>query len=139
MSASAETIALLTSIDASLKELLALSKSKRAKETPVDLDGPHGNPEIRAKDPRDYTGPSMMGKRFSECPAAYLDLLADRYDYFATKETDATKKRYTQLDAARARGWAARVRENGPIAPSPVLGLTAGFPSDAMTSDDISF
>ncbi len=110
-------LAALKSIDATLKELLVLSKSKRAAQTPtVDLDGAHGNPEIKAKDPRNWSGDTMRGKRFSECQPEYLRLLADRYDYFATQETDAKKANYNRLDAARARGWAARL-ENGWTAP----------------------
>jgi hypothetical protein len=81
----------------------------------IDLDGPHGNPTVKAKDPRDWTGEPMHGRTFSECPAAYLDLLADRLEYFASKEDDPKKKRYNKLDAARARGWAERVR-NGEVA-----------------------
>jgi hypothetical protein len=134
MSASAETLALLKSIDASLRELVALSKSKKRAET-VDLDGPHGNPEIKAKDPRDWSRESMIGKRLSECPPTYLDLLAERYDYFAGKETDEKKKRYAQLDCARARGWAARIRAGW----KPEAPAAAAFPSDMMTSDQIDF
>lgn len=74
------------------------------------LDGPHGDPKVRQKDPRDWTGDSMKGRRFSECPAEYLDLLADRYDYFAGREPDEKKAGYNRLDAQRARGWAARKR-----------------------------
>lgn len=146
MSATAETIALLKSIDATLRELLALSKSKkRADVTTVasdaDLDGPHGNPSIKAKDPRDWTQESMLGKRLSECPATYLDLLADRFDYFASKETDEKKQRYAQLDAKRARGWAARVRAKHPatiVSHTPAQSVE-GFPSDSLTSDDLNF
>lgn len=74
------------------------------------LDGQYGDPVVKAKDPRDWTGEPMTGKRFSECPPAYLDLLAERYDYFASKETDAKKQAYAVKDAQRARGWAARIR-----------------------------
>ena len=81
-------------------------------------DGPHGDPEVRAKDPKDWTGEPMRGRHFSECPADYLDMLADRYDYFASRETDARKKSFTELDAKRARGWAARIRA-GYVAPQP--------------------
>ncbi len=137
MSASAETIALLKSIDASLKELVALSKSKKRAETPVDLDSERGNFVIKSKDPRDWTLDSMFGKRLSECPATYLDLLADRYDYFAGKEEDAKKQKYAQLDAARARGWAERVRA-GYKAPTGAP-TAEGFPSDMIKDDDISF
>jgi hypothetical protein len=74
------------------------------------LAGPYGDPEVKAKDPRDWSGPSQKGKHFSECPPDYLDLLADRYDYFAGNETDPTKAGYNRKDAQRARGWAQRLR-----------------------------
>lgn len=148
MSATVETINLLRSIDASLRELLALSKSKKRAEVVAvsvlgvtslasdrELDSERGNPIVKAKDPRDWTGPSMTGKHFSECPATYLDLLADRYDYFATKETDEQTKSWSRLDAARARGWAARVRAGY----KPAAKESEGFPSDMVKADDISF
>lgn len=119
-----ETIGLLKSIDATMKAiLLVLSEGRNGQSSAgiasdADLDGQHGDPVIKAKDPRDWSGPSMVGRRFSQCPAEYLDLLADRYDYFASKETDPKKARYNALDAGRARGWARRVREGKVPAPS---------------------
>lgn len=110
--------ALLDSIDRTatlvamaLTKLLEAFPKNDAAAPSVNLDGPHGDPVIKAKDPRDWTGEPMNGKRFSECPPAYLDMLADRYDYFAGKD-DSTdeKRRYAKLDAARARAWAARLR-----------------------------
>lgn len=102
-----------------------------------DLDSKYGNPAVRAKDPRDWTGESQLGKPFSECPPAYLELVADRLEYFASQEEDAKKARYNRLDASRARGWAQRLR-TGWKAPEAV----AGFPSDngaMVDSDDIPF
>ena len=63
-------IGLLQSIDATLKELLALSKSKRA-ATPAasnvasdaDLDSEHGDELVRAKMPKDWTGEDFKGAR----------------------------------------------------------------------------
>lgn len=124
-----ETLKLLTSIDRTLNAILVALRPVQP-ET-VDLDGPHGDPIIKAKDPRDWAGDSMMGARFSQCPADYLDLVADRLEYFASKEEDATKARYNRLDAARARGWAARHRTTG--APAPEFpGAPAGW---AATGD----
>src|ERR1019366_424918 len=108
----------------------------------ADLDGKYGNPEVKAKSPRDWPGDSMTGKRFSECPAAYPALVASRLDYFAEQNAgsqdadDQKKARYNRLDASRARGWAARVRA-GYVAPA----APEGFPSDAppITDDDIPF
>lgn len=104
-----ESLRLLRSIDASLKALLA-RQGNGAPAEHVDLDSQHGNPIVKTKDPRDWTGAPMKGKHFSECPPEYLDLLADRFDYFAGKEEDPKKAKYNRLDAARARGWATRLR-----------------------------
>ena len=89
----------------------------------ADLDGQHGNPEVRY-DPKDkhWSGASYVGRRFSECPADYLDAMAksleaSAYGLEKGAEEDPTdaeakrkKARFKRLDAARAKGWAARVR-----------------------------
>lgn len=129
-----ETINLLRSIDASLKQITAYigrvshvaTDALHAVASDADLDGQWGNPEVRAKDPRDWTGEPMKGRRFSECPAEYLDMLAARFDFFATKETDDKKIGYAKKDAARARGWAKRIRD-GHV---PAI-VAAGAASDA--------
>lgn len=127
---SAEIVALLASIDASLKALVSRQSAPQAAPANApavasdrDLDGPYGDPEIKARDPRDWTGAPMLGRKFSQCPAEYLDLLAERFDYFAEKngagtEDEQKKARYQRLDAARARGWAARIRA-GVVKPAP--------------------
>src|SRR6187431_849584 len=83
----------------------------------ADLNSQYGDPEVRAKSPRDWTGASQQGKHFSECPPEYLDLVAERLEYFAGQnemeegDQEAAKKaRWNRLDASRARGWAARIR-----------------------------
>lgn len=143
---SAEIVALLASIDASLKSLVARQvpaqaspPSPAAVASDRDLDGPYGDPIIKAKDPRDWTGPTMAGKKFSECPAEYLDALADRYDYFAVKADEANeltasgkpKSHYSRLDAARARGWAARIR-SGAAKPSTAAPVPAWSDEDSV-------
>jgi hypothetical protein len=137
--ADAETLAVLKSIDLSLRTLVVIAQEKppnphagpsapaprQTVASDTDLDGQYGNPIVKAKDPRDWTGEPMNGKRFSECPAEYLELVADRLDYFAgqseaTGELASNGKPvagYKRLDAARARGWAKRVRE-GKTAPA---------------------
>lgn len=67
----------------------------------ADLDGTHGNPTIRAKSPRDWTGEDQLGLEF-----------------FNTKETDEKKRGYNARGAARARGWAARLRAGWTPKPS---------------------
>jgi len=108
-----ETLAKLASIDATLKAILMVLSQGRA-TTPdapsVNLDDARGNPKLRFL-PRDWSGSGeFKGMLFSECPPDLLDLVADSLDYFASKQEDATKKRYDELDAKRARGWSARKR-----------------------------
>lgn len=80
-----------------------------------DLDGPHGNPAIK-KDPKRWTGDSYAGCNYSDCPPEYLDVLAEFKDWQAgmdeRKGTDDDKRKakFNRLDAARARGWAQRLR-----------------------------
>lgn len=79
-----------------------------------DLDGQYGDPEIRF-DPREkyWKGPSFVGKRFSQCRADYLDAMAKYLDagaFMANKNGDAKGATYKTRDAARARGWAKRIR-----------------------------
>lgn len=117
----ADVLAVLRSIDASLKTLVGVSRAGRP-QAPADgpapardLDGPYGDPIVKARDPKDWTGEPQQGKRFSECPAEYLDMVADRLDYFSSQnkgetEEDQKKLRFNKLDSARARGWAARIR-----------------------------
>ena len=99
----------LASIDAGVQRLIALQMQQKPMR--VNLDDQWGDPTIKAKDPRDWAGVTMQGRKFSECPAEYLDLLADRYDYFAEREDDPKRANYNRIDAARARGWAVRIRD----------------------------
>lgn len=126
----ADMYAVFQSIDTTLKHMLGLMEARTpttgtgapAVASDADLDGQYGNPEVKAKSPRDWVGESQQGKRFSECPPEYLDLVASRLDYFAQQnaasenDDDRKKVRFNKLDAARARGWAARLRA-GWVAP----------------------
>lgn len=107
------TLDKLTSIDTTLKAMLHVLSQGRATSPnapSVDLDNAHGNPKLRFL-PRDWSGSGeFKGMLFSECPPDLLDIAADSLDYFASKQEDAKKKQYDALDAARARGWAARLR-----------------------------
>jgi hypothetical protein len=108
-----------------------------------DLDGPYGNPVIKAADPRDWIGPSMKGKTLSECSPEYLFLLASRHDYFAAKAEEEgavtssgkPKAPYERREAARCRGWAQR-KLNGwrPPAPEP-----SALDADRMPTHDEIF
>lgn len=150
-----EAVALLKSIDQSLKLLVGLMKVAKPKEIAgdSDLDSQYGDPIVNAKDPRDWTGPTQKGKRFSQCSSEYLELLASRLDFFADiaekegKTTAAGKPvaPYNRRDAARARGWAKRVREgweptNGAQSSSAAsFGDSESAFAGAPTDDDIPF
>lgn len=88
-----------------------------------DLDSQWGDEEVK-KNPKRWQGESFAGRRMSECPPEFLDCLAEHFDYKAAREADdaasltdadeAAKKKkysgYSRKSAARARGWAARLR-----------------------------
>jgi hypothetical protein len=138
---------LLTEIRDALVELVAVTKAKlailppgvkptvawSAQEKTIasdhELDHPtYGDPPIMTA-PRDWTGPFIVGQRMSESEPVLLDLVADRCDYFAQKNdreravTDkgVPKSKYDRAKAAKARGWAARLRKGyKPPAPPPM-------------------
>jgi hypothetical protein len=143
-----ETLRLLRSIDTSLKQLLAQglrggasapAATQKAVASDSDLDGKYGNPELRFL-PRDWTGPSFKGRKFSECPPALLDLVADSCEYIARKAdennelTDKGKPvgDYKRMDAARARGWAARIRSGKTVQTTPATPPANGNGSTAV-------
>lgn len=125
-----------------------------------ELDHPqHGDPEVRLI-PRDAVGCGVTkGQKFSRCPADFLEMLAESYDWFATKndETGAVdgkgkpKSVWDKKSARLARGWARRIREGWtppPPPPAPNFGGAApsafgggggfGSPSRAWGSDGTS-
>lgn len=109
-----------------LRQILAALQGGRASTPGVssvaiaddrDLDSQWGDEEVRVT-PRDWTGEPMKGRRMSECPPAFLDMLADTLDYFAKKNeasgavtsSGKPKAQFDRKAAARARGWASRLR-----------------------------
>lgn len=120
MATGEDALDLLRSIDASLKELVSIARVRKPKAVASnhDLDGKYGDPVLKFK-PRDWTGASYKNSHFSECPAELLDLVAETYDYFASQaeakdertERGKSVAEYKRADAARARGWAKRIRD----------------------------
>lgn len=119
-----------------------------------DLDSQYGDPEVR-KDPKRWIeggGESFVGMPFSRCPAEYLDSLAGFKEWQAQKDQEAgipEKQKYVgyaRKDAARARGWAARLR-SGWTAPTFGGGGAGARPpraadvggTDGKGSDDFGF
>ena len=121
---------------AKLDLILAILQATPRASTPVasgaqasdaDLDSPHGNPTIKY-DPKRWEGQSYVGSTYSETEPAYLDCLASFLDWKATANERDMKKpdvspeqakkfeksaHFSRLDAARARGWAKRLRKRG--------------------------
>lgn len=148
MSASEETLILLRRIAVAVEKLASGGASSSGEvASDRDLDSQYGDPEVRLnKMPRDWTGPSYKGRKFSECPPELLDMLADMFEYFAKKAEESGETHngkpvapYKRKDAARARGWAKRIRDgkHTPAAPPTV----PDFPDDfgAPTEADIPF
>ena len=145
MSATEETLSLLRSIDGTLKAMLALAKRRTPDQKVIasdkDLDGKYGDPKVTF-DPRDWTGPSFKGCNLSQCPAEFLDLLAETYAYFALKNETAgavtdkgkPKAEFDRRSEGRARGWAKRVRE-GWKAPQQQAGKSDGWGADESSGD----
>lgn len=86
-----------------------------------DLDRQYGDPVVRF-DMKKWVGEPLKGKRFSECPPAFLDLLAD-YLSWAAANPRPGKEKYSEgnrKDAARARSWARRIRKQvADVRPAP--------------------
>lgn len=72
----ADVLAVLKSIDLSLRKLVVIAERKAeervkaAQNTPArdvasdaDLDGKYGDPIVKARDPKDWTGEPQQGKR----------------------------------------------------------------------------
>jgi hypothetical protein len=132
-----ETLTVLRSIDLSLRTLVVIAQKKaEARVTTAavaiapavasdrDLDGKYGDPEVKFN-PRDWTGEPIKGLHMSACPAEALDMLAETFDYFAQKAEETNEvyngklvAPYKRIDAARARGWAARIRAGKVAAPA---------------------
>jgi hypothetical protein len=98
--------------------------------TDADLDGPWGNPEVRFV-PKRWSGADYKGKRFAECEPEFLEMLAETYEWFAQRDDESAavdkngnpKSRWSRLDAARARAWAARLRAGGSAGATPVTAV----------------
>lgn len=136
----------LASIDASMKELVVKRRATAPKEiaSDRDLDGRFGNPELKFN-PRDWNGASFKGRRFSECPPDLLDMVANTFDWFADQadqKNERTNKgepvsKYKRADAARARGWAQRIRTGKHVqAPAETSGTATGWAEGEQETED---
>jgi hypothetical protein len=87
-----------------------------------DLDGEHGNPVIR-RDPKRWEGESMVGRCYSDTSPEFLDCLAGFLEWSAKNPREGKEKYadYDRRDAARARGWAKRLRAGWRAAPAAAV------------------
>lgn len=86
-----------------------------------EIDSQYGNPVVR-KDPPRWVGISCVGMPYSKCPPDFLDSLAGFLEWCAGREETTPGKEkyaaYSRKDAARALGWARRLRANPAKQPS---------------------
>jgi hypothetical protein len=150
VSASEETIALLTRIAVAVEKSAAIlermekrNAAKAPKEVASDqeLDSKYGDPEIKLrKVPRGWDGELITGCHMSECPPEYLDCLAELFDWQAAKADEKNEmtesgkpiSAYRRKDAARCRGWAKRLRAGWK---QPETTADEAPPEDNNTSD----
>lgn len=145
MSGTTETdqIAALTARVEALEKVIAALRGvfvpKSCGAEPADdeeLDGKYGDPAIRRDPPEKYwRGDRYVGCHLSECPADYLEAWA-KYKlacaFMADKDPAKAKyANYDRKDAARALGWARRIK-SGQHKPKsrPVSDFGSGSASD---------
>lgn len=144
---SEESLALLRSIDASLKTLVANArppqgaapaKNAGAVATDREMSGRFGDPQIRFNPntwPRDQG--DFVGKTMSQCPPEFLTAYAVAKESMGQKaDREGTvanngkpKGDYDRLDARVARGWAQRNQGKTTARPS-----APGFDDDTDVS-----
>ena len=135
----------IDAIYAMLVELTTTKKATARKEaegeiaTDADLDGKYGDEEIRKMPSAKYwSGEDHTGRRMSETSAEFLDAFAKYKNacaYMAEREGNPDKAKYVGYDrksAARARGWAKRLRDGFKPKSDDLL-------STGGSSDDIPF
>ena len=87
----------------------------------ADLMSEYGDAVIK-KDPKRWTGPSMVGKKMSQTTPEYCDSVLGLAIWKMTKDLeagDAKKASYARRDAERALGWRLKLEAGyKPAAPS---------------------
>lgn len=132
---------LLASIDKRLAEQNELLRRHLGPVAADDseLDGQYGNPNVKYEPDRYYKGSFRgAGKTFSECPVDYLEALAKSFDASASSKRRKGEEKnadYAEKDAARARGWAKRLRD-GWVAPAPTATAKKGNPWATSPAED---
>ena len=112
--------------------------------TDAELRGPYGDKVIK-KMPRRWAGDDYTGATMSQCPSELLEMLADNFDYAASKkaaEPEPKKHRngtfwyvYDRKDAALCRGWARKNKGKTFAPPPPVTTADDGSAGDVGAGD----
>lgn len=96
------------------------TRTLKPRATDDMMDGPNGNPVMRNKDPRGWTGQSYVGYKMGDATPEYLELAAGLFDWQADQDDKIQKRSektgqltagYKRRDASLARGWAQRLRD----------------------------
>lgn len=119
------------------------SRGRPEKAVKHDLEGPYDDPEVRATEVKGWSGPSMAGRPYSDCPSEFLLKLADRLEWIANKceasgelaKNGKPRAEYVRLDAARARGWAEKNTASGQHRTRSASDFLAG--PDEHGTDDV--
>lgn len=113
-------------IEGGLAGAAGVGPSAKVVASDDELDGEGGDPKVTMDPPR-WKGRSFVGLPYSHTDPAFLEELAKFQDWCADKESKTAGKEkyapYSRARAARARGWAARMKRNGwkpPPPPAPV-------------------
>jgi hypothetical protein len=111
-------------------------------------DGKYGDEKIKF-DPKDWSGGSLKGSTMSQCPASFLSIYADTFDYYAAKdeksgeltEGGVPKVKYSRRTARLARAWSLRAAaSDGVMSPKATLAEDDGFGDPApLDAEDIPF
>ncbi len=103
-------IASWDALEGALNQRAARRENATSTPTNVDLDSDYGNFVVKKCPPR-WKGRDYTGKRLSETEADFCDAIAGLKRWAAGKDREAGKDpKFAELDAARAEGWAARLR-----------------------------
>ncbi len=110
--------------------------AQTAPATDHELDGQYGDPDV-AFLPRAYTAGGVVKKqKYSRCPPAFLEILAEAYDQFAERSDregnkdskGKPKSGWDRKNARLARGWARRITTGWKPPPPPSFGGAATTP-----------
>lgn len=114
-----ELEARITAIEARIAALGSTAKGPGAKPIEANIDDPKwGDPEVRYVSKK-WDGPNMVGRRFSGCTIDFLLFHAndlERSAQYKESTGDEQKIKYAMMDrrdAAKARAWAKRLKEQG--------------------------